>query len=87
MTGIKFEEEKEPRPRLPKSMLIYSTHIYNPFIPKVVLTEHNHFLLSIAENTGLSLAGSKIFCCWAEKEPYSLPRLYFSSYSFIETTL
>ena len=43
MTAIQSEEEIECRIWLPWFMLIYSTHLYNPIIPKVVLTEHNHY--------------------------------------------
>ena len=40
-------------------MLNYPTHIYNPIIPKVALTEHNHYCFSAADNIGESAAENK----------------------------
>ena len=52
MTAIKTEEEVELRIQLPWFTLIYPTHFYNPIIPKVGLTEHNHYWLSITDTVG-----------------------------------
>ena len=54
MTAIKFENKIELRIWLPWFMQIYHTYFYNPIIPKVALTEHYYFWVSIADTIGLS---------------------------------
>ena len=64
MTAIKFVKEMELM--TPWSMLIYPTHIYNPIIPKVALTELNYYWFSTADTTDFTSAENKTFRCWAK---------------------